>query len=85
MFSVSENYLPGAEPLDPLGDEPGGEIMGRPKLSETALRRHVLTVRLNDGEHEELRRQAGKARLRVSEPNCPRLEPAGRRRRSRPR
>ena len=39
--------------------------MGRPKLSETALRRHVLTVRLNDAEHEELRRQAGKARLRV--------------------
>ena len=38
--------------------------MGRPKLGETALRRHVVTVRLNDGEHEELRRQAGKARLR---------------------
>ena len=41
--------------------------MGRPKLGETALRRHVVTVRLNDGEHEELRRQAGKARLRVPE------------------
>ena len=54
-------------PLDPLGDEQGGEIMGRPKLGETALRRHVVTVRLNDGEHEELRRQAGKARLRVPE------------------
>ena len=60
-------HLPGGEPLDPLGDEPGGEIMGRPKLGETALRRHVVTVRLNDGEHEELRRQAGKARLRVPE------------------
>ena len=34
--------------------------MGRPKLGETALRRHVVTVRLNDGEHEELRRQAGR-------------------------
>ena len=41
--------------------------MGRPKLSETALRRHAVIVRLNDGEHEELRRQAGKARLRVPE------------------
>ena len=41
--------------------------MGRPRLGETALRRHVVTVRLNDGEHEELRRQAGKARLRVPE------------------
>ena len=41
--------------------------MGRPKLGETALRRHAVTVRLNDGEHEELRRQAGKARLRVPE------------------
>ena len=47
-------------PLDPLGDKQGGEIMGRPKLGETALRRHVLTVRLNDGEHEDLRRQGGK-------------------------
>ena len=65
MFSVPENHLPGASPLDPIGDGQGGEIMGRPKLSETALRRHVLTVRLNDGEHEELRRQAGQARLRA--------------------
>ena len=54
-------------PLDPSGDEQGGEIMGRPKLGEAALRRHVVTVRLNDGEHEELRRQAGKARQRVPE------------------
>ena len=60
-------HLPGGFPLDPIGDEQGGEIMGRPKLGETALRRHVATVRLNDGEHEELRRQAGKARLRVPE------------------
>ena len=41
--------------------------MGRPKLSETALRRHAVTVYLNDGEREELRRQAGQARLRVTE------------------
>ena len=27
----------------------------------------MVTVRLNDGDHEELRRQAGKARLRVPE------------------
>ena len=66
MFSVSENTCQGASPWTP-GDEPGGEIMGRPKLGETALRRHAVTVRLNDGEHEELRRQAGKARLRVPE------------------
>ena len=57
--------LAGGFPLDPPGPGQGGEIMGRPKLSETALRRHVLTVRLNDAEHEELRRQAGKARLRA--------------------
>ena len=33
--------------------------MGRPKLSETALRRHALTVRLNDGEHEEFAPSSG--------------------------
>ena len=41
--------------------------MGRPKLGETA-QLLVVTVRLNDGDHEELRRQAGKERLRVLEP-----------------
>ena len=66
VFRIGK-LLARGEPLDPLGDEQGGEIMGRPKLGETALRRHVVTVRLNDGEHEELRRQAGKARLRVPE------------------
>ena len=66
MFSILENTCQGRAP-GPPGEEQGGEIMGRPKLSETALRRHAVIVRLNDGEHEELRRQAGKARLRVPE------------------
>ena len=35
--------------------------MGRLKVSETALRRHAVIVRLNDREREELRRRAGKA------------------------
>ena len=41
--------------------------MARPRLSKTSLRQHVVAVRLNDGEFEELRRQAGRARLRVPE------------------
>ena len=54
-------------PTGPPRRRTGRRNHGRPKLGETALRRHVATVRLNDGEHEELRRQAGKARLRVPE------------------
>ena len=41
--------------------------MARPRLSETALRRHVVAVQFNDGELEELRRRLGRARLRVPE------------------
>ena len=67
MFSVSENYLPGASPWTPSETNREAKSWGVRRLGETALRRHMVTVRLNDGEHEELRRQAGKARLRVPE------------------
>ena len=39
--------------------------MGRPKLSQAALRRHQVTLSLRDEELNELRRRAGLARLSI--------------------